>query len=313
MNDATSPDRVAEDVLDAVMGVKKQFFPLDLSVHYPKLRDLWYQSGRLYWDPRRDIPWDEFDASKYTTEQLDAGRMFWSHRTWIEYQGMFTTTAELLGYALDGSRDFDHKMYLAMKILEEARHVEVSYLFAEKMGGHIQKPESDQFSKRIDYQLANRTIEGRVLAECDVIHHWSGEMIAVELFKGRYATATNPVAKAICKYILQDEARHIQSALIYLAERVPLLSEEERKVVERALVWQHENVELKGLHSIGRIDGKHVKKERGAFAIAKEAGLGGETPEEQDECLHRAIVKMRATVAPWGLTVPQYAELGEAA
>jgi hypothetical protein len=62
--------KVAEDVLDAVMGVEKRFFPLDLSVHYPKLRDLWYQSGRLYWDPRRDIPWDQFDASRYTPEEL---------------------------------------------------------------------------------------------------------------------------------------------------------------------------------------------------------------------------------------------------
>lgn len=313
MNDGAVADRVSEDVLDAVMGVQKKFFPLDLSVHYPKLRDLWYQSGRLYWDPRRDIPWDTFDASKYTAEELDAGRRFWSHRTWVEYQGMFTTTAELLGYALDGARDFDHKMYLAMKILEETRHVEVSYLFAEKLGGHVQKPESEKFSKQIDYQLANRTIEGRVLSECDVIHHWSGEMIAVELFKGRYATATDPIAKTICKYILQDEARHIQSALIYLAERVPLLSAAERQVVERALVWQIENVELKGLHSIARIAGEHVAKERGAFTLAKKAGLGGETPEEQDECLRRAIVKMRATVAPWGLTVPHYPVLGEAA
>jgi len=306
-------NRVAEDVLDAVMGVEKKFFPLDLSVHYPKLRDLWYQSGRLYWDPRRDIPWDQFDPSRYTADELDAGRHFWSHRTWVEYQGMFTTTAELLGYALDGLKDFDHKLYLAMKILEEGRHVEVSYLFAEKLGGHVQAPSSQGFGKRIDYQLANRTIEGRVLPECDVIHHWSGEMIAVELFKGRYASATDPIAKAICKYILQDEARHIQSALIYLAERVPGLTLEERKVVERALVWQIENVELKGLHSIGRIPGEHVKKERESFSLAKKAGLGGETPEEQDECLRRAIIKMRATVAPWGLAVPKYTELGEAA
>ncbi len=305
--------RVAEDVLDAVMGVEKKFFPLDLSVHYPKLRDLWYQSGRLYWDPRRDIPWDQFDASRYTAAELDAGRRFWSHRTWVEYQGLFTTTAELLGYALDGKKDFDHKLYLAMKILEEGRHVEVSYLFSEKLGGHVQAPASENFGKRIDYQLANRTIEGRVLSECDVIHHWSGEMIAVELFKGRYASATDPIAKAICKYILQDEARHIQSALIYLAERVPRLTMEERKVVERALVWQIENVELKGLHSIGRIPGEHVKIEREAFSLAKKAGLGGETPAEQDECLRRAIIKMRATVAPWGLTVPKYSELGEAA
>lgn len=305
--------KVAEDVLGAVMGVPKKFFPLDLSIHYPKLRDLWYQSGRLYWDPRRDIPWDQFDVSKYSAEELEAGRRFWSHRTWVEYQGMFTTTAELLGYALEGVRDFDHKLYLAMKILEEARHVEVSYLFAEKMGGHVQKPASEKFSKQIDYQLANRTIEGRVLPECDVIHHWSGEMIAVELFKGRYATATDPVAKAICKYILQDEARHIQSALIYLAERVPRLTMDERKVVERALVWEIEHVELKGLHSIGRIAGEHVAKEREAFSLAKKAGLGGETPAEQDEALRRAIVKMRATVAPWGITVPRYAELGEAA
>lgn len=306
-------DRVSEDVLGAVMGVEKKFFPLDLSIHYPKLRDLWYQSGRLSWDPRRDIPWDEFDASKYTQEELDAGRLFWSHRTWIEYQGMFTTAAELLGYSLDGMKDFDHKLYLAMKTLEEGRHVEVSFMFAEKLGGHIKQPASDKLSKRIDYQLANRTIEHRVLSECDVIHHWSGEMVAVELFKGRYATATDPVAKAICKYILMDEARHIQSALIYLAERVPLLNAEQRKVVEKALVWEIENIELGGLHSIGRIAGEHVQKEREAFTTAKRAGLGGETPEEQDEALRRAIVKMRATVAPWGLTVPKYAVLGEAA
>jgi hypothetical protein len=186
-------------------------------------------------------------------------------------------------------------------------------MFAEKLGGHIKQPSSDKLSKRIDYQLANRTIEHRVLSECDVIHHWSGEMVAVELFKGRYATATDPVAKAICKYILMDEARHIQSALIYLAERVPLLNAEQRKVVERALVWEIENIELGGLHSIGRIAGEHVQKEREAFSMAKRAGLGGETPEEQDDALRRAIVKMRATVAPWGLTVPKYAVLGEAA
>src|SRR4051812_11414956 len=221
--------QIQEDLPHEVMGVQKKFYPLDLSIHNERLRDLFYVSGKMYWDPRVDIPWSEFDPSRYSKEQLDAGRLFWSHRSWIEYQGWFTTTSELLGYMLDGQRDFDHKLYRAVQVLEEARHCEVSFLFAEKLGGHIQSPPSEGFGKRIDYQLANRTIEGRVLPECDVIHHWSGEMVAVELFKGRYASATDPVAKAICKHILQDELRHIQSAAFYLGARVPKLSGAERR------------------------------------------------------------------------------------
>jgi hypothetical protein len=298
---------IGSRVTDSILGEPKRFFPLNFDPQIRSVRDLYEAAKRQQWNATTDIPWDRFDPSRYSAEQLEAARRFWSHRAWIEYQGgVFSTSAELTRYAINGADDIDLKLFLSLKIAEEARHAEASYLFAERLGGYYPAPSDPRMIKQMDYGLAERVLHERLPTACTVIHMWAGEMVASELFMKRYEVTSDPVAREICRLILRDEVRHVKAGELYLAERIGTMTPAERALVQEAIQYEIEEIELKGFHGFKKDTQEYEIHEREAFARARAAGLGATSPEDQAECLRQAYAKMRATVTSWGLQLPRY-------
>lgn len=298
---------IGSRVTDTILGEPKRFFPLHFRTEVKSIREIYEAAKRQQWNAATDIPWDRFDRSKYTPEQLDAARKFWSHRAWIEYQGgVFSTAAELTRYAINGSKDIDLKLFIALKIAEEARHAEASYMFAEVLGGYYPAPADPRMIRQMDYGLAERVLHENLSTACTVIHMWAGEMVASELFMKRYEVTTDPIAKEVCRLILRDEVRHVKVGELYLAEKIPQMTAAERDEVQAAIQYEIEEIELKGFHGFKKDTQEHEIHEREAFALARQAGLGATSPEDQAECLKQAYAKMRATITGWGLSLPRY-------
>jgi hypothetical protein len=296
------------------LGLREKRFPLNTRSDIPALRDLWTKSKQMGWDARRDIPYDKFDKTRYSQEQLDAARLGWSRRAWTEYTGIIESPAMLIRLALDGGAPIDAKFVLAAKVMEEARHCEASFLLAEAMGGYIQEPPPhDAIVRLVVAGFRDRlAFNPEISAEAAIAGwHVISEGIALDIFAARYKRCDEPVTKEVLRLIMQDEVRHVIVGWELLEAILPRMSKDEVRVIQDVVVDIMENVEMKGFHSMCLLpDIDSVLKE--AERIAGEARLGFCPPEEEHVVFVKSIREIRARFAKMGISIPVYKEIEEA-
>lgn len=287
-------------------------FPLSTVRDNDKLATMWDQSKNLTWDAVTDIPYDTFDRSKYSSEQLDAGRLCWSRRTWTEYTGMVESPALCIRLCLEGNQSIQTKFMLAAKGFEEARHAEASFLLAEAMGGYIPEPPPGDAVKKMliagfrDSMAFNPdvSVEAGVAA-----WHCVSEGIALDTFLGRYKVTDEPVTKEVIRLIAQDETRHVEMGWAYLEQRTKDLSKSHLAEIEATVRDVIENVELKGFHSTFMLADAETSELREAEAIAAQAGLGFCSPEEEHRIFVQYIQNIRRRFGALGIRIPVYPEI----
>ena len=293
--------------LASVLDYEEKRFPLNLAPVYADIRDLWDRSNAGCWDPKTAIPWESFDASKYSRETLAAAALYWSRRAWTEYTGTAESPAVLLRLCLEPGRDIDSRLFWAAQTFEETRHCVASYLFAEKLGTYSPEPPIASPSKVMLRGIRDKVMNPNVSFEAFVIAHICiGETIAAELFEERYKNATDPVAKELVRLILKDEVRHIQFGWRYMAHRLASLTPDLLAEMERIAVDEIVNSELKGFHCIWLYPTEANQPLIEANRICAEAGLGASSEAQERVALVRSIKTIRADMAKWGITIPVF-------
>ena len=296
------------------LGLRETRFPLKTNIQVPGINDLWTRAKQLTWDARRDIPYDKFDKSRYSKEQLDAARLGWSRRAWTEYTGIIESPAMLIRLALDGQAPIEAKFLLASKVMEEARHCEASFLLAEAMGGYIQEPPPhDAIIRLVVAGFRDRLAFNPEVSALAGIAGWHiiSEGIALDIFAARYKRCDEPVTKEVLRLIMQDEVRHVLVGWELLEALVPQMSKEEVRHVETVVIDIMENVEMKGFHSMCLLpDLDSALKE--AEKIAGAARLGFCPPEEEHVAFVKSVQDIRKRFSKMGIRVPVYKEIEEA-
>ncbi len=289
----------------SILDLEERRFPLRLKPTMPDIRHLWDAANKTAWDPNTAIPWDSFDASKYTKEQLEAGRLYWSRRAWTEYTGTAEFCALQLRLCMESDREFDARLQVSMQQLEESRHCVASYLFAEKLGGYIEEPPYT-IPKSINHRgIRERALDLDISFEAFTIAHICiGETIAAHIFETRYRHTTDPVAKELVLRIMRDEARHVAFGWNYMAHKVKTFTPELIADMERVAVDVVGNSELKGFHCIWLYPTEGTKILIDSNNLCAEAGLGACTPEQESETLVKSIRDIRRRMATWGITIP---------
>ncbi len=133
-------------------------------------------------------------------------------------QGALVCTAKIV----QGVPDIDSKFYAATQVIDEARHVEVySRYLHEKvqlvypMNRHLEALLADVIADSrwdMTYLGMQVIIEGLALAAFGVIRNM----------------ATEPLARALNAYVMQDEARHVMFGRLALRDYYPELTDAER-------------------------------------------------------------------------------------
>jgi hypothetical protein len=141
-------------------------------------------------------------------------------------QGALVCTAKIV----QSVPDIDSKFYAATQVIDEARHVEVySRYLHEKvqlvypMNRHLEALLQDVIADSrwdMTYLGMQVIIEGLALAAFGVIRNM----------------ATEPLAKALNAYVMQDEARHVMFGRLALRDYYPQLSDAERDEREQFCV-----------------------------------------------------------------------------
>lgn len=298
------------------IGLKEKRFPLKTRHEIPAVSEMWSKSKQMTWDPVRDIPYDKFDRSRYSKEQLDAARLGWSRRAWTEYTGIIESPAMLIRLSLDGQAPIEAKFVLAAKVFEEARHCEASFLLAEAMGGYVvEPPPGDAIIRMVVAGFRDRlAFNPHVSAEAAIAGwHIISEGIALDIFAARYRHTNEPVTKEVIRLIMQDEVRHVQVGWELLEHRIPHMTKDEVKAVEEVVLDIIENVEMKGFHSMCLLPKDVESALCEAEAIAAQARLGFCPAEEEHQVFVRSIQNIRKRFARLGITIPLYPEIEKAA
>lgn len=290
---------------NTIMDLKEERFPLNLHSQMPDVRRLWDAANKTAWDPNTAIPWDKFDASKYSREQLEAARLYWSRRAWTEYTGTAEFCALQLRLCMETGREIDARLQMSMQQLEESRHCMASFLFAEKLGGYIAEP-PQKLPKSISMRgIREKSLDLNISFESIAIAHICvGETVAADLFETRYRYTTDPVAKELVKHIMMDEQRHVAFGWRYMAHKVKGFTPELIREMERVAIDVVANSELKGFHCIWLYPSPATQQLIDSNNLCAEAGLGACSPEDETRTLVESIRGIRVRLSEWGINLP---------
>src|SRR5215472_5834158 len=135
-------------------------FPLEFAPEVPALRELYSQSKGLHWNPETDIPWDRLDPARYDRTTREAASRTWSRRAWSVYPGLTESTALLIRFCLEsGAIGMDAKLFLSFRPAEEAKHLEVCLMLAERLGGYMPDPGDEALSQISNHPFAQAALD----------------------------------------------------------------------------------------------------------------------------------------------------------
>jgi hypothetical protein len=118
--------------------------------------------------------------------------------------------------------DIDSKFYAATQVIDEARHVEVySRFLHEKVG--LVYPLNANLRSLLDDVIKDSRWDMTYLGMQVLI-----EGLALAAFALIRNNASNPTAKAVNAYVMQDEARHVMFGRLALRDYYPELTQAER-------------------------------------------------------------------------------------
>lgn len=118
--------------------------------------------------------------------------------------------------------DLDAKFYAATQVIDEARHVEVySRFLHEKV--EVTYPINPHLKTLLDQALGDSRWDFTYLAMQVLI-----EGLALAAFGLIRNIATDPLARAVNAYVMQDEARHVMFGRLALRDYYPHLTDTER-------------------------------------------------------------------------------------
>jgi len=289
--------------------VLEQRYPLPLSSAMPDVWELWRRAKTLEWDPQTDIPWEELHPECYRAEQLLAAQMYWSRRTWGEYGAISESPALLLRFCLERQLP-DLQFFFTMRTMEEGRHAEASWLMAERLGRYFPQPQNPPTAGAVGTHGVRRmafdpetSLEG-IFASLVC----AAEEILIDVFKATVHKATNPAVRRLMELLLRDEVRHIAFGWQCLDAWAPSFTPETVRNIEAAVITMIENVEFRGYRNLWLAieGGSATPAEIDADRISCEAGLGGNTPEDEMRVFPDFLKKIRKRMAPWGVSIPMF-------
>ena len=283
-------------------------FPLDLSVRIPKIRELYRTAVKNQWDPQSEIAWDQLDVASRTPEQLWAARLYWSRRAWGEYGAISESPALQIRFCQQ-RREPDLRFFFTIRTQEEARHAEVCYMMAERLGGYVKEPVQSAFQGSVaTHGVRKMALDPAISLEAIVASLvCAAEEIAFDVFAHLIEITPDPIANKILRLIMRDEVRHCAFGWAYMESRVPQLSKKELTAIEESVVIMIAKVEMNGYHSSWLAPESPASRgEVEADRLTYEAGLGATIEKLEAPVFVASVQRIRRQMEPWGFTLKPF-------
>src|SRR3989449_3623314 len=301
----------AARLLSAYQAQEKRFverrFPLSFAPEVPALRELYSQAKGLRWNPETDIAWDRFDPSRYARATCEAARRTWSRRAWSVYPGLTESTALLIRFCLEsGSLGMDAKLFLSFRPSEEAKHLEVCHLLAERLGGYEADPGEAGLARASNHPFAQAALDPDLPVEAWIAALGAlDDQLDLNLYLSHLQQAKDDVVRVALRLIAGDRARHVAFAWTLLGSRVPGLDARARATVVEAVHDLLANVILAGYRNTWLLPEKSREPWLAAEEETARQGLGAPTRAPERSVLRATLAQVRERFAAWKLELPR--------
>jgi hypothetical protein len=295
-------------------GFVERRFPLQFAPEVPALRELYSQAKGLRWNPETDIAWPRFDPARYDPATREAASRTWSRRAWSVYPGLTESTALLIRFCLEsGALVMDAKLFLSFRAAEEAKHLEVCHLFAERLGGYTPDPVEPGLARISNHPFAQAALDGDVPVEAYVAALGAlDDQLDLNLYLSHLHQSTDEVVRTALRLVAGDRARHVAFAWAFLGSRVPALDRRRQTAVIESVRDMLANVILAGYRNTWLLPEPSRQPWLSAEEETARHGLGASTPSQERRVLRATIAQVRERFAAWGLALPRvdHVELG---
>lgn len=309
----------AVPLLRAYQAQEKAFverrFPLQFAPEVPTIRELYSQAKGWRWNPSSDIAWERFNVEELSEDVREAARITWSRRAWGVYPGLGESTALLLRMCLEsGSLGMDAKLFLSFRPAEEAKHLEVCFELADRLGGYMSDPGQTEVREISNHPFAQAALDHEMSPEAFVAALGAlDDQLDLNLDVARLHASRNDVIRQALRLIIADKQRHVMFAWAFLSSRLGALDAAGGKAVVAAVHQLLEQVILRGYRNTCLLPNEAREPWLEAEEKTARHGLGAANAETERRVLAVTVAQLRERLAVWGLELPaaMHADLGE--
>src|SRR5581483_661337 len=297
----------AARLLSAYQAQEKRFverrFPLRFAPEVPALRELYSQAKGFRWNPETDIPWSRFEPERYTKDTREAARRTWSRRAWGIYPGLTESTALLIRFCLEsGGLGMDSKLFLSFRPAEEAKHLEVCHMLAERLGGYEPDPGDAGLARASNHPFAQAALDPDLPVEAYIAALGAvDDQLDLNLHLSHLQHAKDDVVRTALRLIAGDRQRHVTFAWTLLGSRVPALDASARAAVVETVNEMLSSVILGGYRNTWLLPEASRERWLHAEEQTARAGLGASTAAQERSVLRATLAQVRERFTVWKL------------
>jgi rubrerythrin len=311
-------------LVEAPAVVQPNIFPIEWRCETPKLAEIYERAKREGFNPA-SMPWHELAPEQWSDDEKVAIMYWWALLSDFDSSGPAVFARAMIHAFETHEEDPVRKCFFSIT-RDETNHEECCQRVIQRLvpgGPQGWKPANELQRVALNnigwlyhnggryWAGYNRAIDKYPLAII-FTSFMMGEVASSTLFHGMSRATTNPCFREIFTSIGRDEARHLQICIHLLEKDWPGLTDEHRAFVTKQLragfvflsmvLWEPPD-------QFWELPEYFLHNHRILLRIAREAGLGVLTYEQQAENWKLAIARVRRLVERWGIEFPAIPEL----
>jgi rubrerythrin len=299
-------------------------YPMEWRVDTAKLAAIYEKSKVALWNPA-ELPWDGLNPDEFTAEQRLAIMYWWALLANFDASGPAVFARATIHAFEVHEEDPVRKCFFSIT-RDEMNHEECCQRVISKLwpGGPLDWTPATDLQRAAHnniswlyynggrYWQGYSSSLGKHPMAVLFTSFMMGEVASSTLFRMMASGAKHPVFQEVFARIGRDESRHLQICMTILEKEYPGLTEVDRTQITRQLragfvflsmiLWEPPA-------QFWDLPPYFLANHRVLIDIARDAGLGILSYEQQADNWRVAMAKVRAIVGRWGIEFPSIPEL----
>ncbi len=301
-------------------------FPLDWQAHTKRMEEIWDASQREYWDPKK-LPWDTFDAARYTWEEREAIAYWWSVLSVFDASAPPVFAAALIKTYEAHEEDPVRRCFFSVT-RDEQNHEQMcglaitTLLEAPGYLAYEPKTEIGRIAKRnvqwlyyngARYWDGYKTAVPKYSLAVLFSSFLMGEIAAATIFHQMAEHCTEPVFKEAFRSIGRDEGRHMAICMTLMERDYPKMDVSDKSLITkqiRAGFLFLSGVLFEPPVEFWDIPADFIANQRKIEGVARDAGFYIPEYEPKKENWKNAMLNLKGVLDKYAIPFPAIPEVG---
>lgn len=301
-------------------------FPLDWQAQTKRMEEIWDASQREYWDPKK-LPWDTFDAARYTWEEREAIAYWWSVLSVFDASAPPVFAAALIKTYEAHEEDPVRRCFFSVT-RDEQNHEQMcglaitTLLEAPGYLAYEPKTEIGRIAKRnvqwlyyngARYWDGYKTAVPKYSLAVLFSSFLMGEIAAATIFHQMAEHCTEPVFKEAFRSIGRDEGRHMAICMTLMERDYPKMDVSDKSLITkqiRAGFLFLSGVLFEPPVEFWDIPADFIDNQRKIEGVARDAGFYIPEYEPKKENWKNAMLNLKGVLDKYAIPFPAIPEVG---